>query len=316
MKDSLLIFSIPEYSGFAAQLRELVRGEAGEIDRRCFPDGECYQRVVSDVLDRDVVLVGGTVSDSATLTVYDLACALVKDGARRLSIVVPYFGYSTMERAALPGEVVVAKTRARLLSAIPPAAYGNRIFLLDLHSEGITHYFEGAMTAFHISGRPVIESAIRRAGGDSFVLASTDAGRSKWVQGLADDLGVESAFIIKRRISGEKTLVSAVSAQVAGRRVFIYDDMIRTGGSLLGAARAYMSAGATELSAIATHGVFPENALERLIAANVFRNIICTDSHPRALALASKGLEVLPCASVFASHLLPGTPMTGRPTRG
>ncbi len=129
-----LVFGIPDYRPFQLELLRRLGGEEGLVERRAFPDGECYQRVASDVLDRDVVLVGGTIDDAATLSLYDLACGLVKYGAKRLSLVVPYFGYSTMERATRPGEVVTAKTRARLLSAIPPAAFGNRLFLLDLHA--------------------------------------------------------------------------------------------------------------------------------------------------------------------------------------
>jgi ribose-phosphate pyrophosphokinase len=77
-----------------------------------------------------------------------------------------------------------------------------------------------------------------------------------------------------------------VSAHVRDRPVVIYDDMIRTGGSLLGAASAYRDAGARSISAIATHGLFPGDALDRLQRSGLFDAIVCTDSHPRARALA------------------------------
>jgi ribose-phosphate pyrophosphokinase len=305
MTDTQIVFAIPEYEEFQESLCALMAADRGRVERQCFPDGECYQRVQDDVLERDVILVGGTVNDSTTLGLYDLACALVQYGARRLTLVVPYFGYSTMERASKSGEAVTAKTRARLLSAIPPAASGNRVFLLDLHSEGITHYFEGAMTAFHVSARAAVAAAIRKAGGGDFVIASTDAGRTKWVQGLADHLGVDSAFIIKRRFSGDVTQVTAVSAQVQGRRVVIYDDMIRTGTSLLGAANAYRAAGAREIAAVTTHGIFTGDAFQNLRRSGLFTSIVSTDSHPRAVALRKEGLTVLPAAGLFAAHLVP-----------
>jgi ribose-phosphate pyrophosphokinase len=91
----------------------------GKVEVKDFPDGERYQRIVSDISDKDVILVAGTISDQDTLELYDLACALVKYGARSLDLVIPYFGYSTMERSVKRGEVVTAKTRARLLSSIP-----------------------------------------------------------------------------------------------------------------------------------------------------------------------------------------------------
>src|SRR5262249_38194283 len=156
------------------------------------------------------------------------------DGARRLTLVVPYFGYSTMERAVTAGEVVTAKTRALLLSSIPPAPSGNSALLLDLHSEGLPFYFEGGLVPIHIYATPVVLDAARRLGGEDFVLACVDAGRAKWVQSLANDLGVPASFVFKRRLDAATTEVTAVSAHVRGKPVVIYDDMIRTGGSLLG----------------------------------------------------------------------------------
>lgn len=297
-----LVFALPGYEPLAADLCNRLDAEAGRVERSIFPDGERYQRIETPVEGRDVVIVGGTVDDAATLTLYDLASAAVTHGARRLSLVVPYFGYSTMERAIREGEVVTAKTRARLLSTIPHASAGNRVLLLDLHSEGIPHYFEG-LPAFHVYGKPVIEPVMRAAGGEGFVIGSTDSGRAKWVESLANDLGVDAAVILKRRIDGTRTRVTAVSASVEGRTVLIYDDMIRTGGSLIGAARAYRDAGAARCLAVATHGVFPGEAYARIRDAGLFERIICTDSHPRARALAAEGLEVVPCAPCFVEHL-------------
>jgi len=277
--------------------------EAGEIAIDTFPDGERYMRIVSEVDGRDVVLLGGTTSDAATLMVFDLGCALVRCGARRLTLIVPYYGYATMERAVRSGEVVTAKTRAVMLSAIPMACYGNRILLLDLHAEGIPHYFEGGLTAFHVYAKPVLRDAIMRLGGDDFVLACTDAGRAKWVESLANDVGVTAAFVFKRRLSGDRTEVSALDAQVQGKRVVIYDDMIRTGGSLIGAAQAYRDAGATSLAAIATHGLFPGESLAKIQASGLFTDIVCTDSHPRALALQAQGLVVEPIGQLFLPYL-------------
>lgn len=298
-----LIFALPGYEVLAHELCWQLDAEEGVVDRRAFPDGERYQRVITPVLGRRVILVGGTVDDAATLCMYDLACALVKYGAQRLDLVVPYFGYSTMERAMLPGEVVTAKTRARLLSAIPPASADNRILLLDLHSEGIAHYFEGGLTAFHLYAKPALIPIIRRLGGDDFVLGSTDAGRAKWVESLANDLDVDAAFILKRRISATETRVTAMNANVAGRCVVIYDDMIRTGGSLINAAQAYRDAGATRLVACCTHGIFPPGAFKRLQDSGMFDAIVATDTHPNARRHEADGLELVPVARLFADYL-------------
>lgn len=275
----------------------------GEVERRDFPDGEHYRRLLSKCRGHEVVLLGGTISDSDTLELYDLACALVYYGARRLSIVLPFFGYSTMERAMRPGEVVTAKARARLFSSIPPAASGNRIFLLDLHVQGITHYFEGAVQPVHVSARSLMAQIAKSLGGEDFVLACTDAGRAKWVETMANDLGVTAAFAYKRRNDDFTTEVISVSTHVSGKRVVIYDDMIRTGSSLAGAARAYKDAGATSVAALTTHGVFPEGALASLQATGLFSAIATTDSHPRSLELESDFLQVYSVADLLCAAL-------------
>lgn len=299
-----LVFALERYTYLADAIAAGTGWDRGTIDRKTFPDGEHYRRIETDPADRDVVLVGGTVDDAATLELYDLACGIVTGGAYRLSMVMPFFGYSTMERQIRHGEVVTAKTRARLLSSIPMASRGTQVFLLDLHVDAIAHYFEGAIRSIHVYGKPLVMAAARRLGGEGFVLACTDAGRAKWVESLANDLGVEAAFVYKRRLDGDSTEVTGVSAKVAGKRVVIYDDMIRTGGSLINAARAYRDAGAISIDAVTTHGLFPGDSLGKLQASGLFGHIVCTDSHCRAVDLRGEFLQVESIAPILSEHLI------------
>jgi ribose-phosphate pyrophosphokinase len=231
-----LIYSTRAYSQMASEIAWLCGGVRCEVEVKSFPDGERSLRLVHPPAERDAILVGGTVSEADTLELYDLACGLVGKGARSLTLAIPYFGYSTMERATRTGEVVTAKTRARLLSSIPVPGNGTRVLLFDLHSEGLPHYFEGLTRAIHLYGRNLTLEAIRRIAEPPFVVACTDAGRAKWVESLANELGVPASFVFKRRDQDGSTEVTAVSAFCEGRHVVIYDDMIRTGGSLIGAA--------------------------------------------------------------------------------
>ena len=299
-----LVFSTASYGYLQESLCSYGHCEAGEVETRPFPDGERYLRILTESVGRDVVVLGGTINDTDTLTLYDLACATVGAGARTLTLVIPFFGYQTMERRVKKGEVVVAKTRARLFSSIPPAGLGNRVALMDLHSEGIPHYFSGEVRPVHLSARSLLLDEIRRVGGKEFVLGATDAGRAKWVESLANDLGVEGAFIFKRRHDDGTTEAASMNADVRGRKVVIYDDMIRTGGSLIGAARAYLDAGATETAAVATHGVLPGEAFRRLADSGLFTHLVCTDSHPRSLELAQEPqLDVVSIAGILAEFL-------------
>ena len=298
-----LLFSTIEYEPLARELAQSVELEMGEIERDVFPDGERYFRIATDVNNRDVVLVGGTTSNDMTLELYDLASTIVENGAATLTLIAPWFGYSTMERAVKRGEAVTAKTRARLFSSMPPSRLGNQIVLLDLHSEGIQYYFEGGLHPVHVYGKPVIEQLARELGGESFVLGSTDAGRAKWVESLANDLGVPAAFVFKRRLGPAETAVTAVSTRLAGETVVIYDDMIRTGGSLINAGRAYRDAGAGSVAAVATHGVFTGDALKKIRDSGVFTAIATTDSHPHARKLEQEGLIVRSIAPLFVPCL-------------
>ncbi len=298
-----LVFATSAYEYLATAIAAGAGWELGAVTRKVFPDGEHYRRIDSDPADRDVILVGGTIDDANTLELYDLACGLVTGGAYRLRLVIPFYGYSTMERSVRFGEVVTAKTRARLLSSIPMASRGTQVFMFDLHVDAIAHYFEGGVRTIHVYGKRLVTEAARRIAGDDFILACTDAGRAKWVESLANDLKVRAAFVYKRRIDGETTEVTGVSAQVAGKRVVIYDDMIRTGGSLLDAARAYRDAGALAIDAIATHGLFPGTSLHTIRSSGLLGSIVTTDSHPRAVALQDDFLQVTSTAELLCQHL-------------
>jgi ribose-phosphate pyrophosphokinase len=300
---SKLFFATRAYESMSQELCLLTGGTPAELERQTFPDGEQYVRIATPVRGQHVVLVGGTVTDADTLEIYDVASAIVKGGACSLTLAIPYFGYATMERATKAGEVVRAKSRARLLSSIPAADRPNHVIIVDAHTEGLPYYFEGSVVTVHAYAKSVVSGLIRDLGGDDFVLACTDAGRAKWVESLANDLHITPSFVFKRRIDGATTSVTAVSAAVEGKKVIIYDDMIRTGSSLLGAARAYLAAGAKSVAAVTTHGVLPGDSLARIEASGLLSAIASTDTHPRARELAGKFLRVESVGAAIAIHL-------------
>ena len=293
--------------------------DLGEILVKTFPDGERYQRIETSVRDRDVVYLGGTINDADTLEMFDACCGIVAHGARSLTIVIPYFGYSTMERAKpMTREVVTAKTRARLLSAIPQAYNGNRIILLDLHSEGIPHYFGGLAHQIHARGLPEIVKAIQamsaQLGITEGVIGSVDAGGAKRVEYVAEALGGWlPAFIGKRRIDGGTTEVTNVSADVAGKYIWIVDDMTRSGTSLVGAAKTYLDNGALGCSAVLSHGVYTKSPDDTYaMCEGILDYVYCFDSHPRAVKMvrtldnAGKGglFHIMRCVPVLADTVL------------
>jgi len=286
MKQPMLLFATERYQELCEDISGAGDFDLGVVERKVFPDAERYRRIESDCALRDVAVVGGTVDDVDMLEIYDLACGLVHLGVHTLTLVLPWFGYQTMERASKYGEIVAAKNRARLISSIPSAGSGNRVVLIDLHSEGIPQYFSGDIRPVHLQARSVVLQAIRDFGGEDFVLGATDAGRAKWVESLANDLLVDAAFVFKRRLSDTQTEITALAADVEDRPVVIYDDMIRTGGSLISAAHAYREAGASEVYAVCTHGVFAQESLERIQDSGALEGIACTNTRPHVQELA------------------------------
>jgi len=380
-----ILFATSEYEYLKAQMLKSKRFVDGQLARSVnkdgttgladvpFPDKERYLRRITPVVDREVIVVGGTTNDTSTMELLDLGTGLVMEGAARLKLVIPYFGYSTMERAILEGEIVKAKIRAMQISAIPRGAMQNWVYLVDLHSEGIPHYFENGVITRHIYAKSLVIKAVEEAAiawqrknqgkhvcetdgavltgsdltgavpagdppqGDlklrvrnltchapnvddiltgerefkltDFTVASTDAGRAKWVESLCRDMAklklpVHPAFIIKRRVSGSDTVVADISADVQGKLVVIYDDMIRTGGSAISAAKAYLAKGAAGVILISTHGVLPGDSKDRLRNSGVFDSVIVTDTHSNAVALADDFLTVIPTGSLLVDHVL------------
>ncbi|HJT75134.1 MAG TPA: ribose-phosphate diphosphokinase [Chitinophaga sp.] len=301
-----IVFATQRYQYLKNRLLTLTpEWEEGTLDITDFPDGEHYHRIESDVVNKEVIIVGGTIDDKETLELFDIAHGCIQQGAHSINIVIPYFGYSTMERAVKPGEIVKAKTRALLFSALPPTAAGNKILMMDLHVDGITYYFESGIRPVHLYGKDLVkEAALELAEGGPFVLASTDAGRAKWVESLANDLHVPAAFVFKRRISGEETHVTAISADVKDKTVIIYDDMIRTGGSLLHAASAYLDAGACGISVITTHGIFAGGGFQKIKKSGIIKKVVCTDTHPNALTIQDDMLVIKSVDKIIAGYFI------------
>jgi ribose-phosphate pyrophosphokinase len=289
----MIVFSTIEYHYMLAEMLNINPSlEIGKVETKIFPDGETYHRLLTNVLNKKVVIIGATVSDSNTLELLDLAEGCVQNGAECIHLVVPYFAYSTMERAVKSGEIVKAKSRARLLSSISAAQQNTNIYLMDLHSEGIPYYFENNVRAHHIYCKPIIIKAIQQLGGNDFVLAATDAGRAKWVESLAEELKVTAAFVYKNRSSGSTTTVTGINADVQDKTVVIYDDMIRTGGSLMQAAQQYHNKGAKQIFVVSTHGLFTNNALQKIEEQGLIQKIICTNTHCNAQSIKNSLLEV------------------------
>lgn len=301
--EARLLFAIRSYTDLKRDLAGMVSFEAGRSETNVWKDGEIYQKVDSRVRRRDVVLLAGTGTESDTLETFDLASTLVEQGCRSLTLVLAFFGYATMERAWLPGEAVTAKSRARIWSSLPRAPMGNRILILEPHTPGLVHFFGDRNIVSALNGAPLMLKMLSGAGVESLVLCSPDIGRIKWVDALAARSGRDCAFVLKRRGADGSVAAMGLAGTVAGREVMLCDDMIRTGGTLLNAARTCLEAGASKVSGAAIHGAFTPGALSELESSGLLDSLVCTDSHPLSRANPSKWLRVESCAGLIAEYL-------------
>lgn len=314
MRSTPVILSTVASSYLAEKIAlELGVSKITPTNRRIFPGGERYYQIGIDdragLMGKDVIFVGSTHDDESLLELHRVGCALAAYGTRRRIFVIPFFGYSTMERAKLPGEVVTAKTNMRLLSSIPNTAEGNTFLFLDLHSESLIHYLEGDCLRFELYSELFLRLAISGLnlglGVENFVFGSADLGRPKWIKSYAKYFGVPIVLVNKDR-EFEVTEVNAVIGSPAGKTVIIYDDMIRGGGSLIDAAKAYLEQGAKDVYAVVSHLAFTDESVVSRLEASPIVNIIGTNSHPMSQSKAvqdSKKIGVIDISAVFARNV-------------
>ena len=163
----------------------------------------------------------------------------------------------------------------------------------------------------HLSAMDVVCDLIRSLQLTDPMIASTDAGRAKQVAKIANALGFEAAFVYKRRVQ-DALAVTGVNADVSGRPVVIYDDMVRTGGSLVQAAEAYLAQGAAEVHAVTTHLVLARDAASTLVDSGPLASLSGTNTHPRSQLLSDAGGRVATVAPVLADALLSRYPYLSR----
>ncbi len=301
--DGTIVFSTRNYAGLGSDIAWAGGFVTGAVETRTWPDGELYQNVKTPVSGRDVALVAGTGSEPDTLEAFDLACALVGQGARRLTVLIPFFGYSTMEKSRRPGAVLAAKSRALLWSALPRAPQGNQILILEPHSPGLPFYFGPENRVSGLDATSLMMEMLDGFPAEGHMLCSPDIGRIKWVDALASATGREVAFVLKRRLKGGSVEAFGVYGDVKGRNVILCDDMIRSGDTLLRAAEACLKAGAREVSAVAIHGAFAPGAMNTLRDSGLLKSLRCTDSHPEARRHASEWPAVASCKHLAARAL-------------
>jgi ribose-phosphate pyrophosphokinase len=265
-----------------------------------FANGELHCRLAGSVRGSDVFIIqshchhdGSSVND-AIMEQLIMVDAARRASAKRITVVMPFYGYARQDRKSSGREPITA----RLVADMFGHAGAQRLMSVDLHSGQIQGFFNGPVD--HLTAMPVLVDYMSKLGED-IVVVSPDAGRVKVAERYSNLLHADLAIIHKRRLKGEKNAVEArdVIGDVAGRTCVLIDDMIDTAGTIVAAAEQLHHKGAARVLAATTHGVFSGPAIDRL-KNSIIERIVITNTLPLPAEKQLDKIEVLSVASIIA----------------
>ncbi|MBA5726156.1 ribose-phosphate pyrophosphokinase [Bombella favorum] len=264
---------------------------------RRFADGEVFVEIQENVRGEDMFVLQSTCTPTndhlmELLVVLD---ALRRGSARRVTAVMPYFGYARQDRKSGPRTPISAKLVANLLTE----AGANRILTMDLHAMQIQGFFDIPTDNLYAAPLFVRDIMTRHPNHEKLMIVSPDVGGVVRARQLARRLNVDLAIIDKRRERAGVSEVMNVIGDVSGRFCVLVDDIIDSGGSLCNAAEALMKYGAAGVEAYVTHGVLTGNACER-VQNSPLSMLTLTDSIPATEELkAVSNIRQIPTANLL-----------------
>ncbi len=255
---------------------------------RRFADKEVFVEILENVRGEDTFIIQPTSfpTNDNLMELLILIDTLRRSSARRITSVIPYYGYARQDRKTTPRTPITAKLVANLITQ----AGANRVLTLDLHAGQIQGFFDIPLDNLYIT--PVFDRAIRDTMAvhgklpDSVTIVSPDVGGVVRARALAKRLNADIAIIDKRRERAGESEVMNIVGDVKDRDCIMLDDIVDSAGTLCNAARAMMEAGAKTVSAYATHGVLSGQAVER-ITASPLNQLTVTDTIPATPAVAA-----------------------------
>ncbi|MBI9018268.1 MAG: ribose-phosphate pyrophosphokinase [Phycisphaerae bacterium] len=273
--DDIRIFSGTAHPELATKICEQLNVPVCRADIEPFPDGETHVRVIDHVRGRDCYIIQSTcppVNENLMELLIFLDC-LKRASAKRVTVVMPYFGYARQDRKSEGRTPITAKLVANLLTT----ASATRLLAIDLHAQQVQGFFD--IPVDHLTAEPVIAEYFKSLDLPNKVIVSPDVGNMKTATIYAEDLDGELAVIDKRRKSGTEVDATRIIGEVEGKDVLMFDDMISTAGTICSAAYLVKSHGAKSIRVAATHGVFSGPAIQRLKEAPI-DEIVVTDTIP------------------------------------
>ncbi len=262
-----------------------------------FNDKEIFVEIFENVRGEDVFAIQPTSypANDNLLELLIMIDALKRASARRITTVIPYFGYARQDRKSGSRTPISAKLVANLITT----AGANRIMTIDLHAGQIQGFFD--IPADNLSCRPVFLKDIREKHNiDNVVIVSPDVGGVVRARSIAKKLEVPLAIIDKRRDNPGESEVMNIIGDVAGKTCIIIDDIVDSGGTLCSAAYALKEKGATEVKAYISHGVLPADSYKKIDESCLEELVISDSIEPKQEILQSKKIRILSIAPLIA----------------
>jgi ribose-phosphate pyrophosphokinase len=299
VKDEIKIFAGTSNRQLATAICRFVGVELGQAEIGRFSDGEVQVEITENVRGSDVFVVQSTCTptNDHLMELLLMLDALKRASARRITAVIPYYGYARQDRKVSPRVPISAKLVADLITA----AGASRVLTVDLHAGQIQGFFN--VPVDNVYATPVLLDYLReRLGRRDVTVISPDAGGVERARAFAKRLEANLAIIDKRRSRPNEVAEMQIIGDVDGRAAVIIDDMVDTAGTLCAAAAAVRAAGAPVVLACATHAVLSGPAIARLRESSI-DELIVTDTIPLRADNRLAKIRVLTVASLLGEAI-------------
>ncbi len=293
----LLIFSGSSNVGLTNKICEYLNVKKGLISRKVFSDGELWIKFKENIRGRDVYLVQSTMPPAENLMeLLIMLDAAKRSSARRVTAVIPYFGYARQDRKDQPRVAVTAKLVADILTK----AGADKVITMDLHAAQIQGFFDIPLD--HLYASPIYHNEFQKNKRKDLVVVSPDVGGIKIARSYARKLHAGLVLIDKRRPEANKAEVMNIIGDVEGKNVLLVDDLIDTAGTFVASVSALKKRGAVKIYGAVTHALLSGDAIER-IENSVIDELYVSDTIPQNLKPDSK-IKIKTSAALFAESII------------
>ena len=292
------IFSGSSNPKLTEKIADYLGSDPGAVETKRFSDGEIWVKFKENIRGREIFIVQSTMPPADNLMeLLIMIDAAKRASAKRITAVIPYFGYARQDRKDQPRVALTAKLIANLITT----AGADRVIAMDLHAAQIQGFFD--IPFDHLYASPIF-SGLFRDFGENLVVVSPDIGGIKLARSYAKRLGANLVVIDKRRPRPNETEVMNIIGNVYGKNVLIVDDLVDTGGTFVGAIRALKQRGAAEIYGAVTHPLFSGEAVKNIEESGI-KKLYVTDTIPlKNEGIESSKISIRTASELFAEAII------------